>query len=91
MDMHDFIRRKFDENYRREPHSSGIRASSNIGIEMRNGLLFDGRDRRRSTSIQQTYIYQFSNSSKRTSDETILGSQSNLRRPSRGILPVQGT
>lgn len=58
-------------------------------MEMRNGLLFDGRGRRPSTSVQQTYIYQFSNSSKRASDETVLGSQTNLRRPSRGILPVQ--
>ena len=90
MDVYDFLRRIFDDNYQRgRGSSSAIRISSNIPMEVRNGLYFDSRDRRRSTSIQQTYIYQFSTSSKRPSDEIGGDSQSTLRRLSKGILPVQ--
>jgi hypothetical protein len=56
---------------------------------MRNGLYYDRRDKRRSTSVQQTYIYQFSNSSKRPSNDTVASSQLNSRRTSKCIVNVQ--
>ena len=89
MDIYDYIRRKFDDNYQRRRSSSTIRTSSNFGIELRNGLHYDRRDKRRSTSIQQTYIYQFSNSSKRPSTDTVINSQLNSRRPSKAVYNVQ--
>jgi len=89
MDIYDYIRRKFDENYQRRRSSGTIPTSSNHGIEMRNGILYDRRDKRRSTSIQQTYIYQFSNSSKRPSSDTIISSQLNSRRASKSAYNMQ--
>ncbi len=90
MDIYEYIRRKFDDSYeQRRRSSAALRTSSNFGLEMRNGLLYDRRDKRRSTSCQQTYIYQFSNSSKRPSNDTIISSQVNSRRPSKTIYHVQ--
>jgi hypothetical protein len=91
MDIYDYIRRIFDDNYQqRRRSSSTIRASSNLGIEMRNGLYHDRREKkRRSASVQQTYIYQFSNSSKRPSNDTIISSQLNSRRASKSVYHMQ--
>jgi len=55
---------------------------------MRNGLLYDRRDKHRSISMPQTYTCQFSNSSKRASNDTVTSSQLNSRRPSRCMLNV---
>ena len=88
-DLYDYIRRKFDDNYQRRRASATMRSGSTVGIEMRNGLYYGRRDKRRSTSGQQTYIYQFSNSSKRPSNDTIVSSQVNSRRPSKCVYNVQ--
>lgn len=58
-------------------------------MEMRNGVQYDRRDKRRSTSIQQTYTYQLSNTSKRPSCDTSGNSQLNSRRTSRCVLNIQ--
>jgi hypothetical protein len=84
-DIHDYIRTKLDSDYQRRRRSSGVHTSSNFALEMRNGI----QNQRRSISVPQTYTYQLSNTSKRPSRETILGSQSNSRRPSRGVFNVQ--
>jgi hypothetical protein len=55
---------------------------------MRNGLLYDRRDKHRSTSVPQTYTCQLSNSSKRASYDTVTSSQLNSRRPSKSILNI---
>jgi hypothetical protein len=55
---------------------------------MRNGLHYDRRNKRRSTSLQQTYTYQLSNSSKRPSNDTVTSSQVNSRRQSKCIFNV---
>lgn len=78
-----------DGSYQPRRSSSGIRMSSNLCLEMRNGLHYDHRTQRRSTSIPQTYTYQLSNSSKRPSTDTAAGSQLNSRRPSKNVCNVQ--
>ncbi len=88
-DIYDYIRTIFDENYERRRRSNTVRMSSNVGIEMHNGLHYNRRDKRRSTSVQQTCTYQLSNSSKRPSDDTVISSQMNSRRASRGVNNVQ--
>jgi len=54
-------------------------------MEMRNGPQCDLRNKRRSTSVQQTYTYQLTNTSKRPSTDTLVNSQVNSRRTSRCV------
>lgn len=56
---------------------------------MRNGLIYERRDTRRSTSIPLTSTYPFTNSSKRPSNDTIIGPLVNSRRTSRCVFNVQ--
>lgn len=55
---------------------------------MRNGLHYDHRTQRRSTSIPQTSTYPLSTSSKRPSSETVASSQLNSRRQSKNMINV---
>jgi hypothetical protein len=88
-DIYVFIRRQFDDDYQLRQNPNNVRSSSNFGLEMRNGLLYDRRTKRVSTSAQQTYTYALSNSSKRASNDTVVSSQVNSRRQSRCVFNVQ--
>jgi len=77
-EIYDYIRSKLDDSYQR-------RRSSNFTMEMRNGPQCDLRNKRRSTSVQQTYTYQLTNTSKRPSTDTLVNSQVNSRRTSRCV------
>ncbi|CAF1250557.1 unnamed protein product [Adineta ricciae] len=90
-DVYYYIRTKFDEDYQRKRPPNRMRTSSNFGLEMRNGIYYDRRDTRRSTSIQQTFTYPLSVSSKRASCDTMAGSQLNSRRTSKCVINVQET
>ncbi|CAF2415257.1 unnamed protein product [Rotaria sp. Silwood2] len=82
-DIYDYIRAKFDNNYQRSRSCSNSQTMSTFGMEMRNEIQYDHRDKLRSNSIQQTY--QLHNSSKRTSNGTISSSHFNSRRASKCV------
>ncbi|CAF1020753.1 unnamed protein product [Rotaria sordida] len=86
-DVYDYIRAKFDDNYQRRRSSSYAQTNSTFGIEMRNEIQYDRRDKFRSNSIHQTC--HLNNSSKRSSNDTVMSSHLNSRRTSKCVLHMQ--
>ncbi|CAF1037916.1 unnamed protein product [Rotaria sp. Silwood1] len=82
-EISDYIQVKFGCNDQRSRSSSNPQTTSTLAMEMRPEMHYDHRHKVRSNSILQTY--QYSNSSKRTSNDTITSSHLNSRRTSRCV------
>jgi hypothetical protein len=93
-DVCDFVQAKLNKNdnyvprrRRRRQTRSDIHLNSNQAQDVLNGLQND-RNKCRSNSIQQQCGQPLNDSSKRSSNEAILSSQFNTRRPSKVLMNI---
>ena len=71
----------YGQSLHRRKNRNDIRLNSNFGCETRNR-----RDKRRSTSITQTYLYSVRNSSKRLTSEIVANSQLHSKQALKVVL-----